>query len=107
MSRKKDPPSQRPSDSAPERPPLWETLAMAASFVLLWAWFINYRAAQNAKVDLASVWQGALLLALGVMLLITVRRVLRFKHALEQVKQQARRGPAPFPWMPPDKNSRN
>jgi hypothetical protein len=85
---------------------LWETLAMIAAFVLLWVWFGAYKSAQNAGSALGREWTAALLLALGAMAVITMRRVKRFQRALEDTRQSSRR-PAPFPWMPPDPNRHN
>jgi hypothetical protein len=100
------PPALPPDDEVP-RQPLWETLAMGAAFVLLWFWFAAHKSAQVANVEIAREWTGALLFALGVMAFITVRRVLRLKRAFDEAKQQARGGPSPFPWMPPDRNGHN
>lgn len=100
-------PSAMPGDDAPPRPPLWETLAMAGAFVLLWFWFAAHKAAQNSATNLSPWWTAALLLALGAMAFITMRRARRFKRALEESQQQMRRGPGAFPWMPPDRNGHN
>lgn len=107
MAKKNSPPIP-PAVATEEtpRPPLWETLAMIAAFVLLWFWFGAHRSAQQAGSKLSIEWTVALLAALAVMAIITVRRVVRFKRALEETQQQARRGPA-MPWMPTDRNGRN
>jgi uncharacterized membrane-anchored protein len=99
-------PPAKSSSEAATRTPLWETLAMIAAFVLLWLWFGARSSALKANVDLDKSWTAALLVALAAMAFITVRRVQRFKRALEESSAQTQRGPA-MPWMPPDRNSRN
>jgi hypothetical protein len=94
------------SDANPPRTPLWETLAMAGAFVLLWVWFASHRAAQKANAELGVEWTVALLTALAVMAFITIRRVGRFKRALLESQQQAKHGPV-MPWMPSGPNERN
>ncbi len=99
-------PSSEPSEEAP-RAPLWETLSMIAAFVLLWLWFAAHKAAQSSGAELSRWWTVALLAALGAMAWIMVRRMQRFKRALQETRQQARRGPSAFPWMPQDRNGHN
>ena len=100
------PPALSSGEETP-RPPLWETLAMVAAFVLLWVWFSAYKAAQSAHTPLSQAWTALLLATLALMAFITFRRVKRFQRALEESRQQMGRGPRAMPWMPPDRNGHN
>lgn len=100
-------PAAIPAEEGAPRTPLWETLSMIAAFVLLWIWFAAHKSAQNSGAALHPAWTAALLAALGMMALITVRRMQRFKRALEETRQQSQRRPGAMPWMPPDRNGHN
>ena len=62
--------------------PIWETVVMCGSFVLLWGWFLAQKAAEHAHKPLPMLWNAALLLALATLIVITVRRVKRVQRAL-------------------------
>ncbi len=72
---------------------------MVASFVLLWAWFLARQSALKANVPMAMVWNFALGISLLVMIIITVRRLQRFKRALDETAKESRRGVPGMPWM--------
>ena len=62
--------------------PLWETLVLIGSFVLLWGWFLAQKSADRANVPLPMLWHLALVLALAALVVVTVRRVKRLGRAL-------------------------
>jgi membrane protein implicated in regulation of membrane protease activity len=68
--------------------PLWETLVMIGSFLLLWAWFLARSAAQRANAPLQLYWQGALVVALLALVYVTVRRIRRVQRALRGEDEQ-------------------
>ena len=104
MASRKSAPKTEPTTKTP----LWETLAMVGSFVLLWAWFLAHQSALKANVPLALAWNIALGISLLVMIWITVRRMRRFKRALDETAKNSRRGVPGMPWMqiPDDKRKK-
>jgi len=61
--------------------PVWETVVMFASFVLLWVWFLaNQSARQTPGGGLSPLWQVGLAVVLLVLVAITVRRMNRVKR---------------------------
>lgn len=72
-----------PFNPAPdEKTPLWETLAMIGSFALVWAYFLAFQAARAAKTTPHFAWKIALLVAIGVLIWVFVRRLKRILAAL-------------------------
>ncbi len=81
---------------------------MVGSFILLWAWFLAHQSALKANVPLAMAWNIALGISLLVMIWITVRRMMRFKRALDETAKQSRRGVPGMPWMQmPDREEKS
>lgn len=74
---------------------IWETLTMIVSFVLLWAWFLAYKATPP-RATLAPYWKVLLGLSIAALLLVLVRRMKRVSQAF---KDNASRPPLP-PGMP-------
>ena len=72
---------------------------MVVSFVLLWAWFLARQSALKASVPMALDWNIALGISLLAMIIITVRRLQRFKRALDETAKDSRRGVPGMPWM--------
>jgi hypothetical protein len=75
---------------------LWETLAMIASGVLIWAWFIareRSRITPNAELWPGWTWlqYGALL----VLFIILVRRMLRIRNEFKK-QAESRNFPGKF-----------
>ncbi len=81
--------------------PLWETIVMAGSFFLLWAWFGAHQAAQKAHQNIALGWHLVLGASLIALVIIMVRRMKRVKIALDEGHRMAR-GMHGMPFMPPD-----
>jgi hypothetical protein len=76
--------------------PLWETVAMAGSFVMLWAWMLarmaaTQRAAQSRVADpstayfLSPLWTVVQIAAVAILLVILVRRVKRARKAMQEL----------------------
>ena len=62
--------------------PLWETLTMCASFILIWAWFLAHQASQRTGTALWPGWGALLWLSVALLVIIMVRRILRVRRAL-------------------------
>jgi len=63
--------------------PLWETLVMIGSFLMLWVWFLAHSAAQRTPGKyLHPLWQTPLVVAVIVLIVILVRRARRLQRAL-------------------------
>lgn len=62
--------------------PLWETCVLIGSFVLLWAWFIAYKVAEGANEALPLWWHFFLLVAVGLLVFVMLRRIKRLQRAL-------------------------
>ena len=80
-------------DNAPEpKPkrehPLWETIVMAVSFALLWAWFLARQSVSSTRNQtLWPGWTALQILALLALVFITVRRMKRLREALREGAQ--------------------
>ena len=61
--------------------------------------FLAHQSALKANVPLALAWNIALGISLLVMIWITVRRMRRFKRALDETAKNSRRGVPGMPWM--------
>ncbi len=84
--------------------PLWETVVMAGSFVLLWAWFIARQMA--LRTPGTKMWPGWTVLqiaAVVVLVIVMVRRMARVRRALREGSQL----PNQFPWMSRNGSNRN
>ena len=92
--------------------PLWETIVLFASFVLLWVWFLASQNARAAQEPLSPIWQVVLGAALLVLVVVTARRISRVKRAFSGEDEEDDNGnesPAgapPMPFMPPTNNRR-
>ncbi len=75
----------------PNGAPRWETWAMALSFAALWAWFMAYLSASRVNESPSTLWQIPLVVSLGVLVWIFVRRTKRALAGLKEV-HPARRG---------------
>ena len=64
---------------------------MALSFVALWVWFIAHQSAARAGQPLSLMWQIPLVVSLGFLIWIFVRRARRAMLAVKAVSP-ARRG---------------
>ncbi|HEX8234620.1 MAG TPA: hypothetical protein VF600_01570 [Abditibacteriaceae bacterium] len=64
--------------------PLWETIVMAASFALLWAWFLARQSATRTGTDLWPGWTALQFLALAALVLVLVRRMIRVRDAMRE-----------------------
>ncbi len=62
--------------------PFWETLVIAGSFLLLWAWWLARQAALRANESPSWWWQAILVLSLLALLFVMVRRMQRVVRAL-------------------------
>jgi len=62
--------------------PLWETIVMAGSFILIWAWFLSRQSAQRTGSTLWPGWTALLWLSVALLAVIMVRRILRVRRAL-------------------------
>lgn len=71
--------------------PRWETAVLAASFALVWAWFLARQAAYRGGAELSVVWNAILLLAVAALVAVLVRRLKRALAALREV-HPAQRG---------------
>jgi hypothetical protein len=86
--------------------PLWETVVLFTSFVLLWAWFLaNQAARRTPDGEVSWLWQIVLGVALLVLIVVTVRRVTRVRRAFsgedqEDDENQSPTGLPPFPPVP-------
>lgn len=68
--------------------PLWETIVMAGSFVLLWAWFLARQVSLRAPGT--KMWPGWTVLqvaAVVVLVVVLVRRMARVRRALREGSQ--------------------
>ncbi len=65
--------------------PLWETIVMALSFVLLWAWFLARQAALRApSTTMWPGWTALQIAAVVVLVIVMVRRMSRVRRALRE-----------------------
>jgi len=62
--------------------PWWETLVIAGSFLLLWAWWLARQAALRANETPSFWWQAVMGLALLALLFVMARRTQRVVRAL-------------------------
>lgn len=68
---------------------MWETLAMIASGLLIWAWFISReRARVTPNAQLWEGWNYLQYAAVALLLVIFVRRMIRIKRSFEDQKNQ-------------------
>ena len=94
--------------------PLWETIVLVGSFVLLWAWFIASQSARAAQEPLSPIWQVVLGIALLVLVVITGRRLSRVKRAFagedleddDDDESESAPGAPPLPFLPPNDGRR-
>jgi hypothetical protein len=101
--------------------PLWETVAMAGSFVMLWAWMLArmaaaQKAAQSRVADPSSVyylsplWTVVQIAAIAILLVIFVRRLKRARQAMQEMNSSSGRpmfGPGPPTTRSPLPDSHN
>ncbi|PQV65145.1 hypothetical protein B1R32_102153 [Abditibacterium utsteinense] len=66
-----------------EKTPRWETVAMVLSFALVWAYFLVFQSARRGNLSPHFGWNVALLLAVGALVVIFVRRLKRILAALD------------------------
>lgn len=78
--------------------PLWETVVMAASFAMLWAWFLARQSASRTETDLWPGWTALQLIALAALVLVLVRRMIRVRDAMRENSKLPNR--PHFPFMP-------
>ena len=76
------------------RTPRWETAIMALSFVLIWLWWLARTSAQRRGGQLDEAWQIALGAAVILLVVVMVRRVLRLREALRDLRGAAPSHPA-------------
>jgi len=62
--------------------PLWETLVMAGSFILIWAWFLARQSAQRSGSALWPGWVVLLWVTVALLAIIMIRRIMRVRRAL-------------------------
>lgn len=77
-----------PHSPETEKTPTWETLAMIASFALVWAYFAAFQSAKRVGGALHFGWNLALLAALGILIWVFVRRLKRVLKALKSQNQR-------------------
>lgn len=80
--------SHIPDSPEPAKTPVWETVAMIASFALVWAYFLAFQGARRENLSLHFGWKIALLLAVGALIWIFVRRLKRILAALDAQKKR-------------------
>lgn len=73
--------------------PRWEKMTMIVSFLGVWAWFVARQIALNKGQAFSVLWQIPLVLCLGLLIWIFVRRTRRAVAGLKE-NHPARRGPA-------------
>lgn len=67
---------------------MWETLAMIASGLLIWAWFIaRERARITPNATLWEGWNYLQYVAVAVLLIIFVRRMMRIKKSFAEERE--------------------
>ncbi len=71
--------------------PKWETAVLFGSFVLIWVWFLARQAALRNDQSLHGAWHLGLLLVVGALVWVLVRRLKRTLAALRDV-HPAQRG---------------
>ncbi len=71
-----------PNSPETEKTPVWETATMIASFALVWAYFLAFQSARRENLALHFGWNVALLLAVGLLIWVFVRRLKRILAAL-------------------------
>jgi hypothetical protein len=79
--------------------PLWETVVMVGSFVLLWVWFLARQAALRNGGVMWPGWTVLQIVALVALVVVTVRRVARVRRAL-----RGEDGHNVMPWRFPPPN---
>jgi len=80
--------------------PLWETLVMIGSFILLWAWLlqrVSTRLPQSASVG--TTWTVIQLLSITALIWVFVRRMSRVRRAMKEVEKT-------FGFTSPNKNKK-
>jgi hypothetical protein len=78
--------------------PLWETVVMAASFAMLWAWFLARQSASRTGTDLWPGWTALQLIALAALVVVLVRRMIRVRNAMRENSKLPNH--PQFPFMP-------
>jgi hypothetical protein len=64
--------------------PLWETIVMIVSFVLLWVWFLVRQSVHKTPgAEMSPLWTVLLVAVAVTLLVIMFRRFRRVKRALE------------------------
>ena len=86
--------------------PLWETVVMALSFVLLWAWFLARQAALRAPTTtMWPGWTALQILAIVALVIVMVRRMARVRRALREGSRLPNQ--LPFPVAMTSRNKDN
>ena len=80
--------------------PLWETLVMVASFVMLWAWLIARQSARTSGGQLWPGWTVLQVMALIALVVITVRRLARVRRSLRGEDNDNDNHPRPSQFPP-------
>ncbi len=85
----KQPISNQPEEQKPS--PRWETAVLILSFAAIWVWWLARQSAYKAKVDFPMAWNGILLITVGLLVWVFVRRLRRTLAAIKTINP-ARRG---------------
>jgi hypothetical protein len=87
--------------------PLWETIVMAASFALLWGFFLAKQSASRTGVDLWPGWTALQIVALAALVLVLVRRMIRVRDAMRENTKLPNQRQFPFMGGPMNGNGHN
>lgn len=95
--------------------PLWETMILVGSFVLLWAWFLAFKGAERAHQSLPLWWHFFLLIAVVLLFFVMRRRVQRLQRAMRGQDEEGNsinmnNGPTGYPTFtspPPDRRDKS
>jgi type VI protein secretion system component VasK len=91
-------------DNPKRNHPLWETLVIAGSFILLWVWFLLRQVGLRTGTPMWRGWQALLAIALVALVVITVRRLQRVQRSFRGSDDEKSTTPWKFP--PPNGHSK-
>ncbi len=76
--------------------PFWETIVMAASFAMLWAWFwARHTASRTPGATMWPGWTVLQIIALAALVFVLVRRMIRVRDSMHESSKL----PNQFPFM--------
>jgi hypothetical protein len=66
--------------------PRWETAILIFSFIAIWIWWLARQNAYKAQTDFHMAWNGVLLVTIGLLVWVFVRRLKRTLTAMKSIQ---------------------